>query len=63
MLHEESWMSELLYLEKNKSGPMGIRYNKTESTCTEIFISAFPKLLVWVIAIGISGSKIEYYDD
>ena len=42
---------------------MGIRYNKTKSTCTEIFISAFPKLLVWVIAIGISGSKIQYYDD
>ena len=57
-------MSDLLYVEKNKSGTMVIhKYNKTKSTCTEIFISAFPKLLVWVIAIGISGSKIHYYDD
>ena len=44
----------------DKSGSMNSGGNNTrQSSCTEIFIRSIPKILVWIIAISISGPS--YY--
>ena len=46
-----------------KSGPTnGGGNNQTKSSCTEIFMRSYPKLLIWIIAIDISGHHAHQFN-